>query len=104
MNHPYCTWCGKKLSFKESTIDHLNSKVVNGHRPAQGKIVLSCTRCNNNRQIYEVKKLPRYKVWIKSRRFPKITRKELTTKERFLVLVLKPYFIIKTFIAGDFHE
>ena len=86
--NPHCHWCGKKLKWKKSTIDHLDSRLS----PERGKhcgtirTVLSCSPCNNKRGIEETSRLPKYELWIRGNSFPKINKKGLTLIERSIIL------------------
>lgn len=93
---PHCHYCGKKLEWEETTLEHLYSKVKNGkYRGKREKTkkevgknftVLSCEPCNLARAHQETKELPRHIVWRKSRSFPRFFRKDLTIYERFIIL------------------
>ena len=86
---PHCYYCGRELKWKESTVDHVYSKVESGKRNTpngKGETVLACSSCNNKRQSLEIKSLPRWHWWLRSQAFPKISRKDLTLKEKFLIL------------------
>jgi hypothetical protein len=92
---PHCYYCKKELEWKESTIEHLYSKVKNGKYKGRREktkdeveifTVLSCKVCNNEQQIKEHAELPRYKLWIRSRSFPNFLKKQLTLGERLIIL------------------
>lgn len=92
---PYCYWCKEKLKWKKTTLDHLYSKVKNGkfkgYRAKGTKdgvviTVLSCSSCNQSQQEKERLEMPRWHWWIRSRAFPSFFRKDLTIKERFVIL------------------
>ena len=93
--HPYCYHCHRKLEWKKSTIDHLYSKVKNGRYKGKREktvddvdvyTVLSCSPCNHDQQKKERLEMPRWHWWIRSRAFPRITRKDLTMKEKIIIL------------------
>jgi len=92
---PHCYYCKKELEWKESTIEHLYSKVKNGTFKGKREksyydvdvyTVLSCSKCNQERQAQEIKELPRWRWWVRSRSFPKFLRKDLTLIERCIIL------------------
>lgn len=85
MKHPYCYWCGirvvhhklnphQRMPDNFATIDHLISKYY-GKRPnVYGKektLVLACNKCNFERCKKETESLPRWKLWFKSKSFPR---------------------------------
>jgi hypothetical protein len=83
------------LGWKESTVDHLYSKVKNGQfkgkrekkaKDVENYTVLSCKPCNEGLQEKERLEMPRWHWWVRSRAFPKFLRKDLTIKERFIIL------------------
>ena len=91
IKHPYCYWCDRKLKWKQSTLDHLNSRVARRKRPnipRQVATVLSCKPCNNRRALKEIQSMPKWKWWVRSRSFPRITTPGLSLSERFIVLTL----------------
>ena len=92
---PHCYWCGSELKWKKSTIDHLYSRVKNGKfkgkrekkaKDVENYTVLSCTSCNQKQQVKERLEMPRWHWWIRSRSFPRFSRKDLTMVERFVIL------------------
>jgi len=61
---PHCHYCGKKLKWKETTLEHLYSKVKNGRLKGEREkkcsevdvyTVLSCAKCNHEQQRKEIK-------------------------------------------------
>jgi hypothetical protein len=93
---PHCYYCHKELKWEEATLEHLYSKVKNGKYKGKrakrkkeiGKkyTVLSCKTCNQERQLKEQAEVPRWRIWRKSRSFPRFLRKDLTLIERFIIL------------------
>jgi hypothetical protein len=92
---PHCYYCKRKLKWKQTSLEHLYSKVKNGKYKGQREktkdevdvfTVLSCKNCNNEQQLKETKELPRWKLWVRSRSFPNFLRKDLTLIERFIIL------------------
>lgn len=93
---PYCYYCHKELKWDETTLEHLYSKVKCGtykgkrvktkEEVGEKFTVLSCEPCNTTRQKEEHKEIPRYRLWIRSRSFPRFFKKQLTLGERFIIL------------------
>ena len=73
---PHCHWCGKKLKWKKSTIDHINQRTKLGDekRPRIGRLVLSCEPCNNQRQIDAFNEMNKVQQWIRDNNIPPIRR------------------------------
>ena len=88
MEDPHCHWCRKELSWRQSTVDHLNSKVKQEKREYVRfpNTVLSCGPCNQKRATQERLEMPRWFWWYRSRMFPRVTRLDLTLKERFIII------------------
>jgi hypothetical protein len=98
--NPHCYWCGKRLKWEKTTIDHLNSRVAGKKRPRINGVettVLSCRPCNQSRAYAELNSLPRWRIWLHSKSFPKITRKDLSTLEKIIIL----YFTYIVCIKND---
>lgn len=51
-----CQYCGIFLSFKDSTIDHINAKSKNG-KFTWDNCVLSCVKCNLRKSNYDLKEI-----------------------------------------------
>jgi hypothetical protein len=92
---PHCYYCKKKLKWEETTLEHLYSRVKNGRFKGEREkrfedvdvyTVLSCSDCNHERQAQEIKELPRWRWWVRSRSFPRFFRKDLTVYERLIIL------------------
>ena len=45
----FCTYCGKRVSPKELTMDH-KTPIVRGGRSTRGNCVPACQECNQNKQ------------------------------------------------------
>ena len=89
VNDPHCYYCGEKIRWRHSTVDHVYSKVRNGKRNApkgKGETVLACKDCNQGRQIAEMKAMPRWRWWLRSKAFPNLTRKDLTLFEKVIII------------------
>ena len=91
----HCYYCHKELEWKETTLEHLYSKVKNGkYKGERAKrvtevknyTVLSCGPCNIEQQRKEHIELPRWRLWVRSKSFPRFFRKDLTLIERFRIL------------------
>ena len=83
---PHCYWCGcavilgnRNRNGKDcapcppnmATLDHVVSRNnKNWKKGAINSIVLSCSKCNNERQRKEVKALPKEELWYRSGRYP----------------------------------
>lgn len=83
---PHCFWCGclvilgtRNRNGKDhvtcsphmATLDHITSRNnKNWKKGMRNRIVLSCTECNNKRQIEETKELPIEELWHRSGRYP----------------------------------
>ena len=88
MNNNRCFYCNKKLKWEESTLEHLNSKVLRNPRPQIHGITttLSCSSCNQDRARVEMISMPRSYWWKRSRQFPRWNRKDLTWRERIFII------------------
>jgi len=93
--YPYCHYCDKELKWRETSLEHLYSRVKNGkykgkrekkHNEVETYTVLSCKMCNQEQQLKEHAEMPRWKIWRKSRAFPSFFKKQLTMWERFVIL------------------
>ena len=73
---PHCYWCGKKLKWKETTLDHVNqrTKLGNERRPRWGATVLSCEPCNNERQVKEFEEMNQIQKWKRTKNYPGFKR------------------------------
>lgn len=71
---PHCHWCKEELEWSETTIDHINQKTRNKTRPAIGVRVLSCQKCNNQRQIDEFNTMNKVQQWLRNGSVPSIRR------------------------------
>lgn len=87
---PHCRYCGvltvlrvykedsKEIKDRLATIDHTNSRWnPNRQKPNNGREVrrvLSCHKCNHERNVKEMKQLPKEVLWEKSRRKPLLDR------------------------------
>lgn len=74
--HPYCYWCGRKLSFNGiirggklppdyPTIDHIQTRFSGKRKELaeEGLRVLSCSECNFERSNKELKQSPFKQKW-----------------------------------------
>ena len=50
-----CAYCGKHLSFEESTLDHIVPKSLGGKLRAQKNVVLSCWDCNEKKADNDIR-------------------------------------------------
>lgn len=84
----HCYYCNRELTWEESTLEHLNSRVLRDKRPiAQGiTTVLSCGPCNQHQAKTEMLSMPKSYWWKKSRQFPNWRKRGLTLKERAFVV------------------
>jgi len=75
-DNPHCHWCGQKLKWEKTTADHINQKTKLGDeiRPKQGKIVLSCQKCNQQRQIDAFNEMNKVQQWLRDNNIPPIRR------------------------------
>ena len=92
---PHCHYCERELRWEETTLEHLYSKVKCGKYKGKREkklsevekyTVLSCAPCNEKRAQEEHKEIPRWRVWRKSRSFPRIYKQGLTLWERLIIL------------------
>jgi len=45
---PYCAYCGRRVSRKRSTLDHIRP-IIRGGRDSGANLVLSCRDCNQSK-------------------------------------------------------
>ena len=92
---PHCYYCERELKWEESTLDHVYSKVKCGKYKGRREktasevdtyTVLACAPCNEKLAAEEHKQIPRWRVWRRSRSFPKIYKSGLTLFERVIIL------------------
>lgn len=85
--HPHCFWCGclvtlenrynhesehhLKLPPNGATLDHIISRNnKDWKKGVKNVVVLSCNKCNQERQAKEIARLPREELWRRSGRYP----------------------------------
>lgn len=73
--HPYCHWCGRRLTDKMNgkkfpknfrTVDHVKSKLSGDRWRTGGQTVLACHECNQDRNRLEQKNLGIHKLRLRS--------------------------------------
>lgn len=68
---------GEKQPDNFATWDHINQKYDHPDgRPAIGRLVLACRKCNESRAIESEKALPKSELWRRSNSPPKHMRKD----------------------------
>jgi hypothetical protein len=72
--NPYCHWCGKKLKWKQTTLDHINQRVKVETRPRFGQTVLSCNKCNQQRAIKVENEMTLIQKWLRGSTPPRLRR------------------------------
>jgi len=82
--NPYCFWCNclvvlgnrygndsKTQPPNMATLDHVISRNnKNWEKGMKNRLVLSCFKCNQERQAKEIRELPIEELWHRSGRFP----------------------------------
>ena len=84
-SNPHCFWCnclvilgdrnkGRDAPSNMATLDHIISRNNKHFKKGQRNfLVLSCSECNQKRQIEETKLLPSEELWCRSGRYPQKT-------------------------------
>jgi 5-methylcytosine-specific restriction endonuclease McrA len=47
-----CSYCGKKLTFAQATLDHVFPQSLGGHS-GLGNLVIACEKCNKKKGSYD---------------------------------------------------
>ena len=88
---PHCFWCDCLVTLENrynhkdkhhiglppngATLDHIISRNDEDWKKGmKNGIVLSCNKCNHERQAEEIKKLPKEELWHRSGRYPQKNR------------------------------
>lgn len=102
IKNPHCHWCDKKLKWNESTADHLQQKTKLGEEHLwnkYGKIVLSCEKCNQQRQLDAYNEMNQVQQWLRTGNIPKLKRAwSFYRPTKFYARLWILYFYLKNYI------